>query len=208
MKKLTPAFLKAVGDYMLVETPLARADVCLVFGNPHADHLAAQAAELYHRGYFSLIVVSGGVATDDGRLEAHRMRDVLLAKGVPAEIIMVEDKARNCGENVMYSMALLEQKKGLANIDSVLAIGHIHAARRFLMTLERHWPQVTKMFTSKNCFGVPKDQWHTDPDFRKKVLAEYEKIPEYKAKGFIREVDLDQINQKIAARPKPQGPRP
>jgi uncharacterized SAM-binding protein YcdF (DUF218 family) len=208
MKNLTAAFLKAVGDYMLVETPLARADVCLVFGNPHADHLAEQAAELYHRGYFSLIVVSGGVATGDGRLEAHRMRDVLLAKGVPAEIIMVEDKARNTGENVIYSMKLLDEKKGLGNIDSVLAIGHIQAARRFLMTLERHWPQVTKMFTTRNCFGVPKELWHTHPDFRAKVLSEYEKIPDYKAKDFIREIDLDRMKRKIAARPKPSGPRP
>ncbi|MCE9507838.1 MAG: YdcF family protein [Alphaproteobacteria bacterium] len=208
MKNLSAAFLKAVGDYMLVETPLARADVCLVFGNPHADHLAAQAAELYHRGYFSLIVVSGGVATDDGRLEAHRMRDVLLARGVPAEIIMVEDKARNCGENVVYSMALLDEKKGLANIGSVLAIGHVHASRRFLMTLERHWPQVAKMFVGGNCFGVPKELWHTHSEFRAKVLSEFDKIPDYKAKGFIQEIDLEKIQQEASRRPKPPGSRP
>ena len=208
MKKLTVEFLKQIGDYLLVETPLARADVCIVFGNPHADHLAEHAAQLYHQGYFSLVVVSGGVATGDGRLEAHRMRDVLVAKGVPATRIIVEDRARNTGENVKFSMALLEKKKGLGNIDSVLAIGHIHAARRFLMTLERHWPQAVKMFSADNCFGVPREQWHTDPEFRRKVLSEFGKIAEYKARDFIREIDLADIKQRIAARPKPPPPRP
>src|SRR4051812_40066392 len=99
-KKLSAAFLKRVGDYMLVETPLARADVCLVFGNTPAVHLAERAAELYAEGYFKTIIVSGGVPLEDGRLEAHCMRDVLLAKGVPASAILVEDKAQNTGENI------------------------------------------------------------------------------------------------------------
>jgi len=206
MKKLTPEFLKAVGDYMLVETPLAAADACLVFGNAHAEHLADSAADLYHRGYFNLIVVSGGVAHGDGWLEAHRMRDVLVARGVPAEKILVEDKATNSGENVIFSKALLAEKVGLDKIGSVLAIGHLHAARRFLMTLERHWPEVLKMFTTHNCFSAPKEQWDTAPDFRKKVLGEYEKIPGYIARGFIREIDLDLIRKKIAARPLPPAP--
>lgn len=207
MKRLTPAFLKAVGDYMLVTTPLARADVCLVFGNnAHPDHLAAQAADLYHRGFFDLVVVSGGPLTDDGRTEAQRMRDVLLAKGVPAAAILVEDKARNTGENVIFSKQLLDQKVGLGNIKSVLAIGHIHAARRFLMTLEQHWPAVTKMFTTTNCYGVPLRQWHKHPGFRRAVLSEYNKIAAYAKKHFIREIDLPQMRKKIKAQPRPGTP--
>ena len=57
--RLSAAFLKAVGKYMLVETKLGVADLCIVFGNPHADHLAAHAAKLDHQGYFKTIVVSG-----------------------------------------------------------------------------------------------------------------------------------------------------
>ena len=68
MKKLSKEFLKAVGEYMLVETPLAKADLCLLFGGERADELAARAAELYHQGYFPLIVVSGGVKTSCTRL--------------------------------------------------------------------------------------------------------------------------------------------
>ncbi len=205
-KRLTEAFLKKIGDYMLVETGLSRADICIVFGNPHADHLAAHAAALYHQGYFKKLVVTGGVATDDGRLEAHRIRDVLVSKGVPEASILVEDRSTNTGENVKFSMEKIDRYIGLQNVGSVMAIGHIHAARRFLMTLQRHWPGVTKMFTTNNCFGVPKELWHTDPDFRRKVIAEYEKIPAYKAKDFIREIDIEEINRRISYLPKPPKP--
>ena len=192
---------------MLVETPLAAADVCLVFGNKaHPDHLAEQAADLYHQGYFSLVVVSGAPVTDDGRGEAARMRDVLVARGVPETCILVEDQAQNSGENVVFSMALLDGKLGLKNIGSVLAIGHIHASRRFLMTLERHWPEVAKMFTTGNCYGVPKDQWHTHPDFRGAVLQEYQKTRKYRTSGLIREIDLEKIRKSILARAKPPAP--
>ena len=73
MKKLTAEFLKEIGEYMLVETPLARADLCLLFGGERADELANHAADLYHQGYFSLVVVSGGVKTSKGMLEAEQM---------------------------------------------------------------------------------------------------------------------------------------
>ncbi len=202
-KRLSPAFLKTIGDYMLVETPLAQADVCIVFGNSHAVHLAEQAAGLYKKGYFKQIVVSGGVAMEDGRLEAHCMRDVLQAKGVPASAILVEDKALNTEQNVLYSRALLEKEKGAGAVRSVLAVGHIHGSRRFLMTLEKRWPEVTKMFTTANCYGVPKDLWHTDRVFRKKVIEEYGKIPSYKERGFVAEIDMEKIKRDIALLPQP-----
>ena len=198
MEEFTDAFLKRIGEYILVETPLARADVCILFGNPHADHLAEGAAELYHQGYFERIISTGGVPTDDGRLEAHRMRDVLIARGVPEENIIVEGEAQSTIENVRYSKLLLDEKIGLENIRSVLAVGHIHASRRFLMTLERLWPEVTKMFTTSNCFGVPRELWHTHPDFRRAVLFEYERMPKSLKKGLICEIDLERLGREIA----------
>ncbi len=204
--RLTAAFLKAVGKYMLVETKLGMADVCIVFGNPHCDHLAAHAAKLYHAGYTKTIVVSGKPVTGDGRSEAIRMRDMLVKCGVPVSAILVEDKASNSGENVLYTMQLLKDKGLFNGINSIIAVGHIHAARRFLMTLEKHWPQPLKMFTADNCFAAPVSKWHTDTHFRAMVLSEYDKIPAYKAKGFIAEVDIDAINKRASALPKP--PRP
>jgi hypothetical protein len=207
MSKLSDDFLKAVGEYMLVETPLARADVAIVFGGQHADELANHAADLYEKGYFGLIVVTGGVKTAKGQLEAWQMRDVLVARGVPEDIILVEDEAKNTGENVINSMKLLDRAKGLESINSVLGIGQIHGSRRFIMTLEKHWPAVTKMFSTPNYYPASRGEWHKDETFRRDVLREFNKVAPYKEKGFIEEVDLDAMAKKIAALPPP-GPRP
>jgi len=207
--RLSAAFLKEIGDYMLVETPLAKADVCIVFGNHHPVHMAEQAAKLYKQGYTSTIVVSGGVPVKgDGRLEAHYMRDVLLAKGVPASAILVEDKATNTGENVIFSKALLEKEKGVGAVKSIIALGHIQASRRFLMTLERWWPETVKMFTTTNCFKASRELWYTDPAFKQAILNQYKRIAPYKALGFIKEIDLKKINREISALPKPSSGPP
>ena len=208
MKKLSAEFLKRIGEYMLVETPLARADMCLVFGGEQADALATRAAELYHKGYFPLIVVSGGVPTSKGQLEANQMHDKLVALGVPEEAIRVEDEATNTGENVAFTMQLLKKTGEFPKIHSVLGIGQIHGSRRFLMTLEKQWPAATKMFTAPNTFPVSRADWHTDKRFRHAVLHEFAKIPKYKVRGFIAEVDMAALSAKIAACPKPKPPAP
>lgn len=208
MKKLSAEFLKKAGEYMLVETPLAKADMCLVFGGEHADVLATRAAELYHQGYFPLIVVSGGVPTSKGTLECHQMHDRLVALGVPEAAIRVEDRATNTGENVAFTMQLLKKSGEFGKINSVLGIGQIHGSRRFLMTLEKQWPAVTKMFTAPNNFKVSREDWHTDRQFRHAVLHELAKIPKYKARGFITEIDMDALKAKIAGCPQPKPSAP
>lgn len=208
MKKLTAEFLKEIGDYMLVETPLAKADMCLVFGGAHADALATRAAELYHQGYFPLIVVSGGVPTDNGALEANRMHDRLVALGVPETAIRVEDRATNTGENVAFTMQLLKKTGEFDQIKSVLGIGQIHASRRFIMTLEKQWPETVKMFTAPNTFPVPREEWYKDRVFRHAVAHEFHKIPKYKARGFITEVNMKKLKEKISALPQPKPPAP
>jgi hypothetical protein len=58
------------------------------------------------------------------------------------------------------------------------------------MTLQRHWPEVEKMLITVDSFGVPRSLWHTDPEFRRRVLSEWDKIEPYKARGFIAEWPL------------------
>lgn len=204
---LSSVFLKRIGDYMLVETPLAKADACILFGNGHAVHLARHAAKLYHQGYFDTIVTTGGVPVPgdpQGKFEAVIMRNVLIRNGVPASAILVEDKATNTGENVFYTKALLAEK-GL-DVKSVIGVGHIHGSRRFLMTLEAQWPEVTKMFSTNNCYKAPRAKWYQDSKFRSAVLYEYSKIAPYKAAGYIREIDMDKIRREALALKKPPKP--
>lgn len=193
-------FVRAVHDHLLIEqTALIPADFALVFGNKNIiEPLAQRTADLYHTGHFPLIVASGGVKTRSRLTEAEALRRSLVRKGVPNNVIIPETQAAHTGENVLLTRALLESKGLAQTFSSVISIGHIIAGRRFLMTLERHWPEIHKMQASANPFDVPVRDWHTHETFRRHAVKEWRKLAPYQAQDLIREVDIAALNRATA----------
>ena len=64
---------------------------------------------------------------------------------------------------------------------------HTLTARRYPMTLHRHWPEVEKMLVMVDSFKTPRALWYTDGEFSRRMLNEMGQIEPYKAKGFIAE---------------------
>jgi len=203
MTKITKDFNKAVCEYMMVTTKLAKADIGFVFGNAEcAEDLAVQAAKLYKKGYFKKVILSGGSVVSDIS-EAQRMCKIMTDMGIPKEDLILEDKATNTGENVTLGMDLLDKEIGLNNIQTVIIVGQIEASRRFIMTMEKHWPDVTKMFCTCNRYGISRKKWHEHEYLMETVKNEYYKIEPYKKKGFIDDIDIVAINSKVENLPKP-----
>lgn len=193
-------FARAVHDYLLIEqTALIPADFALVFGNKHiVEPLAQRTADLYHTGHFPLIVASGGVKTRNRITEAEALHKALVKRGVPDNVILTEKRASHTGENVTMTRTLLEEKGLAPNISSVISIGHIVAGRRFLMTLERHWPEIHKMHASANPFDVAAKDWHTHEVFRRHAMTEWRKIVPYLKQDLISEVNLPTLERMTA----------
>ena len=80
----------------------------------HDLGVADTTADLYHRGMAPLIVFTGATSrTTRERMprgEAEHYRERAMELGVPADAILVEPKARNTGENIRFSRALLEEQ--------------------------------------------------------------------------------------------------
>jgi uncharacterized SAM-binding protein YcdF (DUF218 family) len=172
----------------LIETPLKPADLLFVFGTREdVGERVAEACRLWREGYFRWAIVSGGVTPGSDRTECDVIADAMIARGVPAKIVLREDRAQNTGENVMFSLPVLDAALGLKNIRSVICLGNTWTARRYPMTLQRHWPEVEKMLVTVDSFKTPRTLWHTDPEFRRRMLGEWDKIEPYKARGFIAE---------------------
>jgi hypothetical protein len=170
----------------LISTPLRPADLLFVFGGRYGvDETVAAAVDLWQRGFFRHAIVSGGATQGEPRTECAVIRDGMMKGGVPAELILEEHRATNTGENVLFSLPAIEAALGLRNIGSVICLGKICTARRYPMTLHRHWPEVEKMLVTINPFAAPVERWHTDPAFRDRVMQEWRKIEPYRAKGFI-----------------------
>ena len=172
----------------LIQTPLRPADLLFVFGTREDEALRADVAcRLWQDGLFRQAIVSGGVTPGSDLSECAVIKPLMVAGGVPAELILEEHQAMNTGENVMFALPIIDAALGLKNIRSVICLGNSWTGRRYAMTLHRHWPEVEKMLITVDSFAIPRERWHTDPGFRRRVLAEWDKIEPYKARGFIAE---------------------
>lgn len=193
------AFLQK--HHILPQTELVRADCGFVFGNKHiCSELAHEAARHYHLGYFDKILVSGGVETETGETEALVISRHLTNLGVPAGHILIENASRHTGENVEFSLPLLQDHSAR----SVIGFGHFSAGPRFLMTLARHCPDIHAMHKSVFPQGYGPDNWHESETLFRKTFEERHKIAPYIQQGFIAPIDLPLLNLKTAALRPPQ----
>jgi len=172
----------------LITTPIKPADLLFVFGTREDVALRVdEAFRLWREGLFRRSIVSGGVTPGSQLSECEIIKAAMVRRGIPPECILEEHRATNTGENVIFSLPILQAAIGLENIHSVICLGNSWTARRYPMTLQRHWPEVEKMLITVDSFATPRARWHTDPEFRTRVLAEWDKIVPYKARGFIAE---------------------
>jgi uncharacterized SAM-binding protein YcdF (DUF218 family) len=182
------AEIAAINATHLIDTPLRPADLLFMFGTREdVARRADEAFRLWREGLFRWSIVSGGVTPGDARSECEIIKGAMVARGMPPELILEEHRATNTGENVVFSLPVLEAALGLKNIRSVICLGNTWTARRYPMTLHRHWPEVEKMLVTVDSFATPRALWHTDPEFRRRILSEWDKIAPYKAMGFIAE---------------------
>jgi uncharacterized SAM-binding protein YcdF (DUF218 family) len=183
--------LAAIADYVMPEVAEGRADLGLLFGTRHGvEEFCAAAHALWQRGMFARLLVSGGATGGQARPEAEVIAERLMQLGMPQDALILETAATNTGENVIFSRRLAEETIGLASIRSLLVIGKVCSMRRYLMTLARHWPQPQRFACAVNYFGVARECWHEHEEFRVRVLAEFEKIPEYLRRDYLREISV------------------
>ncbi|MBQ0962931.1 YdcF family protein [Streptomyces sp. RK23] len=110
----------------------------------HDLGVAEVTAALYRDGMAPVVVFTGATSrTTRERMprgEAEHYRERALELGVPADAILVEPKARNTGENIRFSRALLAQQ-GVA-VSSALLVSKPYEERRAYATACKLWPGV------------------------------------------------------------------
>jgi len=182
----TEAEIAEINATHLIDTPIKPADLLFVFGSREdVGRRVDEAHRLWRESLFRWSIVSGGVTPGSQLSECEIIKAAMVERGIPAERILEEHRAMNTGENVVFSLPIIDATIGLANIRSVICLGNTWTARRYPMTLHRHWPEVEKMLITVDSFETPLALWHTDAAFRVRVLSEWDKIEPYKAKGFI-----------------------
>lgn len=94
-----------------------KSDVLLVLGcRIHGDqpslslkYRLERTLELYKEGYGELVIVSGGQGSDEIISEAKLMKEYLVDRGIPSEIIFTEEQSTSTWENINYSKTIMDQ---------------------------------------------------------------------------------------------------
>lgn len=182
--------LQRIADYIMPSFPACASDLGFLFGTRHGIPEFCEVAHgLWQKGMFSRLLISGGRTASLPLAEADVIAERLVALGMPETALILETAATNTGENVRYGRARVAEVMNPAAVRSVVVIGKICSTRRYLMTLQKHWPGLSLSVSPVNYFGVPAERWHEHREFRARVLIEFDKIPRYLAEGFLEEID-------------------
>jgi uncharacterized SAM-binding protein YcdF (DUF218 family) len=174
--------LRRLWRFLARETALLRSDVIFVFGS--ADpRVAHQAFELHARGIALWVLVSGGTTGGyrAGESEADAYREVLQARGMPTDRIVVERRALNTGENVSFGMAAVAARGIEVNRATLVAFPS--SLRRCAATFSWQHPRVeiatVAAFDQSRPFGRDAEA------VASAVLAEIDRLTIYPRLGHI-----------------------
>lgn len=142
-----------------------QADVIVVLGGENKSR-SAKARDLYQNGFAQKILLSGVV-------DAHLLRDKMIAEGIPESSFILEPDSKTTFENGEFSSKILQN----TNVDSVLLVTSWFHSRRAAAVFRRHLPQVRIISTPTETVSlrrVAANKW-----IRRQVLREYAKSAVY-----------------------------
>ena len=141
--------LLPIWDYMHMNMALAKAD-CIVGFGCYNDDIALRCAELYHQGWAPKVLFTGGLGRNTRDLwtesEAARFGRIALAQGVPEKDLILEDKATNSAENILFTREKL-RSLGLP-CEKILGVHKPFMERRVYAAMKVYWPEAELIITS------------------------------------------------------------
>lgn len=136
-------------DYMCLHQKIEKADCIVGFGCYNED-VARRAAQLWLDGYAPCILFTGALGRNTKFMwtdsEARRFARVAMAEGVPEEAILIEERATNSGENLIYARKLLQERNLPAK--KIIGIQKPYMERRLFAAFPVYWPEAEVTVTS------------------------------------------------------------
>lgn len=177
-------------DYMCLQQQPEKADCIIGFGCYNED-VARRAAQLYHEGYAPCILFTGALGRNTRTMwqdsEAVRFARIAMAEGVPEEAILVENRARNSGENLIYAKKLLEERN--IPVKKVIGVQKPYMERRLHAAFPVYWSEVSVTVTSwqqsyeEYLSGL--HRWgRGEPETISMIVGDFQRIQKYAQLGY------------------------
>jgi uncharacterized SAM-binding protein YcdF (DUF218 family) len=173
-------YAKIIWDYMLMHQKVEKADAIFVLGSEDA-RVVDRAVELYKQGLGKYIIFSGGFGkhiTFD-KPEAEVFAEIAIKQGIPKEKIIIEDKATNTGENILFTKKLLEEKS--LHFNSFILVQKPYMERRTYAAFKKLWPEMNCCVTSPS---VSFEHYSEDTNWIHTMVGDLLRIKEYPKFGW------------------------
>lgn len=182
--------LSLIWQWMRLDMPVEKADCIIGFGCIN-DDIAIRAAQLYMDGYAPRILFSGGLGRNTksrwSSSEAERYRDIAVKMGVPENVILIENRSTNTGENILFSREILSAE-GLAD-KRLLCVHKPFMERRVWAAMKNYWPEADFSMTSPELGMVEyiertMAQGMTEKAVIDVIVGDVQRMEIYAEKGF------------------------
>lgn len=174
-----------ITKFIFIEDNPQKVDAIFLPGGSHPEQ-PEYAAELYRKGYAKWLIPSGGVSVKRDRWPGVRSKadvyngnyqsdcefftDVFLKNGVPADVIVGEDKSGHTRDNAFLSRMVVDEK-GIEIKTAIIVCKAFHA-RRCLMLYQMAFSNTKFYVCPVVCMGITKDNWHKTEQGIDRVLGE------------------------------------
>lgn len=165
--------LNAMGRFLVVQDPLDRADVIVVLAGELRDERVRQAAELYHQGYASRLLLSGSEEMA-GISVTEIQRSQAVAFGVPDSVLLYETDSTSTHDQARNVRPILER---LGARRAIVVTSSVHTRRTryiFRKVFEGSSVEI-RVYPVQRDLWSPVEWWTRDQDTELLVL-EYIKL--------------------------------
>ena len=175
-----------ITNFIFVEDKPQKADAIFLPGGSHPEQ-PEYAVELYHKGYAKWLIPSGGVSVKrdkwpgvrskadiyngDYQSDCEFFTDVFVKNGVPADVIVGEDKSGHTRDNAFLSRMAVDEKG--VEIKTAIIVCKAFHARRCLMLYQMAFPNTAFYVCPVVCMGITKDNWYKSEQGIDRVLGEF-----------------------------------
>lgn len=152
-------------QFLCVENRAVKADILIVPGGAGGER-ARWAAQLYKQGLAPRILLTGAG-------DHHWHRTILVAAGVPREVILIESRSKTTRENAEFSATLLREQ-GIRS--AIMATSWYHSRRA--LAAFRHFVPDVQFTSSPSHYAYARADWKQS-GIDRFVWQEYAKLAGY-----------------------------
>lgn len=185
------AAVKLLWDFLVISEKPVKSDAIFVFGGPFPV-VAEHGAELYHRGFAPVIVVTGnrGSSSDPNRPEPEGLyfARILRERNVPASAIVVEHAAIHTGDNVRLGMEALNRFG--VEPKTLVVVAHPYHTLRCIATFRKQFPRVTLRSCPPGGTASLYLRGRQYRIFAKRLIEELVRIRRYPGEGYTVPVEI------------------